>query len=186
MARSGGTALGRDITPSTRKEYNVRQITGAILVAIVSVGLLGCQEKKRDIATDMYPEEQTRLKNIVTDIFIAAKNKDLERLDSFHLHSPKFTKFEDEGTYTRRNIEEARKTENEGFSAVSDFSYEVQDFKADVFGDVAVTTFHWQYAAKMGETPIAGRLRGTLVFVKVENDWKIVHEHFSPFPSKPA
>jgi ketosteroid isomerase-like protein len=80
----------------------------------------------------------------------------------------------------------ARKGENEGFSAISDFTYEVQDLKADVFGDAAVTTFYFQYNAKMGETPMAGRRRGTLVFVKVGVDWKIVHEHFSLFPPTPA
>ena len=158
----------------------------APLLIVAVAGLLGCQAKKPDIASETYPEDQKQLETIVKDIFIAAKAKDLERLDSFHLHSPKFSKFEDEGVFTRRSIEEARKTENEGFSALSEFEYEVQDFKADVFGDVAVTTFHMPYSMRMGETPIAGRVRGTLVFAKVGNGWKIVHEHFSAFPPNPA
>jgi ketosteroid isomerase-like protein len=158
----------------------------APLLIVAVAGLLGCQAKKPDIATETYPEDQKQLETIVGDIFIAAKAKDLERLDSFHLHNPKFSKFEDEGVYTRRNIEEARKTENEQFSAISDFAYEVQDFKADVFGDVAVTTFYLQYSGKMGEAPMAGRVRGTLVFAKIGNEWKIVHEHFSAFPPNPA
>ncbi|MFN0159002.1 MAG: hypothetical protein ACKVRP_13135 [Bacteroidota bacterium] len=44
---------------------------------------------------------------------------------------------------------------------MTDFIYQVQDFKADVFGDVAVTTFYFQYKAKLGDASIAGRLRGT-------------------------
>jgi ketosteroid isomerase-like protein len=152
------------------------------VVFLTCVVLVGCQAKQPNIVTEMYPEEQKKLESIVQDIFVTAKNKDLARLDAFHLHSPKFTKFEQEGIFTRRNIDETRKTEAEGFSAVSDFNYEVQDFKADVFGDAAITTFYWQYAAKMGATPIAGRVRMTLVFVKVDNDWKIAHEHISSFP----
>jgi ketosteroid isomerase-like protein len=158
----------------------------APLLIVAVAGLLGCQAKKPDIATETYPEGQKQLETIVKDIFIAAKARDLKRLDSFHLDSPKFSKFEDEGVYTRRNIEEARKTEDEQFSAIKDPVYELQDFKADVFGDVAVTTFYLQYSGKMGETPMAGRVRGTLVFAKVGNDWKIVHEHFSAFPPNPA
>jgi len=160
----------------------VKPIRTVLLVAIASAGLLGCQAKKTNIVTELYPEEQKKLESIVQDIFVTAKNKDLARLDAFHLHSPKFTKFEQEGIFTRRNIDETRKTEAEGFSAVSDFNYEVQDFKADVFGDAAITTFYWQYTAKMGATPIAGRVRMTLVFVKVDNEWKIAHEHISRFP----
>jgi len=156
------------------------------VMLLLAVGLWGCQEKKPDIVTNTFPEDQKRLQEIVNDIFSKAKGKELDRLDAYHLHSPKFSKFEEEGIFTRRNIDEARKTENEAFSAISDFNYEVQEFKADVFGDVAVTTFYFQYTAKMGESPIGGRIRGTLVFVKAGNDWKIVHEHFSYFPSSPA
>lgn len=152
------------------------------VVFLTCVVLVGCQAKKNNIVTEQYPEEQKKLESILQDIFRTAKNKDLARLDSFHLHSPKFTKFEESDIFTRRNIEEARKSEDDGFSAISDFNYEVQDFKADVFGDVAITTFYFQYTAKMGETPMAGRIRGTLVFVKVDNGWKITHEHFSLFP----
>ena len=152
----------------------------AIILSVVA--LTGCQENKVNIVTEQYPEEQKKLASIVQDIFRIAKNKDLERLDAFHLHSPKYTKFEESDVFTRRNIDEARKTENEQFSAISDFTYEVQEFKADVFGDVAITTFYLQYALKLGGTPMDGRERGTLVFVKLDNEWKIAHEHFSMFP----
>lgn len=70
--------------------------------------------------------------------------------------------------------------------SISDFTYEVLDFKADVFGDAAVTMFYFQYKAKLGDASIAGRLRGTLVFVKVDTSWKITPEHFSEFPPNPA
>jgi ketosteroid isomerase-like protein len=155
-------------------------------VLMMALGLWGCQEKKPDIVANTYPDDQKRLQEVVNDIFAKAKAKELDQLDAYHLHSPKFSKFEEEGIFTRRNIDEARKTENEAFSAISDFNYEVQEFKADVFGDVAVTTFYFQYTAKMGVTPIGGRIRGTLIFAKVGNDWKIVHEHFSYFPATPA
>jgi ketosteroid isomerase-like protein len=152
----------------------------------MSLGLLGCHEKRRDIVTDMYPEEQKKLESIVKDIFITTKNKDLARLDSYHLNSPKFTKFEESEIFTRRDFQEARKGENDFVSTVSDFVYEVQDFKADVFGHAAITTFYLQFSGKMGDTPVAGRVRGTLVFVRVGDDWKIVHEHFSLFPTTPG
>lgn len=179
-------SLNTFLTPSTGKESEVKTASTVLVLVIMGLGLLGCRDKKRGIVTDMYPEEQKKLEGIVKDIFISAKNKDLDRLDSYHLNTPKFTKVEESEIFTRRNFQEARKAENDGFSAISDFVYETQDFKADVFGHAAVTTFYFQYTAKMGETPIGGRLRGTLVFVKVGDDWKIVHEHFSLFPTTPG
>jgi hypothetical protein len=157
-----------------------------LLTALLSVAMIGCQEKKRDIVNDMYPEEQKKLESIVNDIYVTAKKKDLARLEAFHLVTPKFSKFEQWGVFERRNREETVKSENAIFSALSKYDYQVQDFRADVFGDVAVTTFHFKFDVIMGDKPIAGRLRATLVFVKDGNDWKIVHEHFSDIPPVPS
>jgi hypothetical protein len=174
------------ISTISNKENLMKTLWYFSAAALLIGGLVGCQQKRTDIVTEMYLDEQKNLESIVLDIFVTAKKKDLDRLDGFHLNSPKFTKFEESDIFTRRNYPEARKAENDIFSAISEFKYEVQDFKADVFGDAAVTTFYFQYKAKLGDASLAGRLRGTLVFVKVDNTWKIVHEHFSEFPPNPA
>jgi ketosteroid isomerase-like protein len=63
-------------------------------------------------------------------------------------------------------------------------AFRAEDLKVDVFGPAAVATFVLDWTATMpgGETYEA-QSRATLVFVDDEGDWKIVHEHFSVFPS---
>jgi ketosteroid isomerase-like protein len=154
------------------------------LVLLLFIGVMGCQQKK-DIVKEMYPEEQKQIEKTVHDIFDAASRKDVDRLESFHLLGPKFTKFDDWEPLTKQDAEIARKAEREGFSAISDFNGEVQDFKADLFGDVAIATFVLDYSMKVGADTVKARARSTLVFVKDAGAWKITHEHFSPFKANP-
>jgi len=56
----------------------------------------------------------------------------------------------------------------------------VQDLKVDVFGNVAIATYYPKVTfVKEGETRnVSGRQ--TLVFLKTDEGWKIVHEHGTP------
>jgi hypothetical protein len=67
----------------------------AVPVLLLLVSLTGCQAKKDDMITMQYPEEQKKIERIVHEIFDAAKQKDFDKLESFHLKGPKFTKFDD-------------------------------------------------------------------------------------------
>jgi ketosteroid isomerase-like protein len=158
-------------------------IVMAVLVLLAS--LIGCQAKKDDMITMQYPEEQKKIERIVHEMFDAARQKDFDKLESFHLKGPKFTKFDDWEPLSRQDAETAMKAERDGFTQVSDFNAEVQDFKADVFGDVAIATFVASYTMKAGPVQVSARARSTVVFVKDGNVWKITHEHFSPFKSNP-
>ncbi|NOX65957.1 MAG: nuclear transport factor 2 family protein, partial [Chlorobi bacterium] len=55
------------------------------------------------------------------------------------------------------------------------------DLKIDVFGDVAVVTFEADFRPTMQEQVHQIWANVTLVFVKVNDTWKITHEHFSQF-----
>ena len=163
----------------------MRTMRITILLAAASVSLLGCQEKKADIVREMYPDEQKQIEKTVHDILEAAKRKDFDRLEAFHLIGPKYTKFDDWEPLSRQDAQTAMKAERDGFSQISDLSYDIQDFKADVFGDVAIATFVLRYTMTVGNEQVPARARSTLVFVKDGNSWKITHEHFSPFKSNP-
>ena len=157
----------------------------SINITILFLGVLmaGCNTPalKGNPITDMYPEEQEQIKNIVYDIFEVAIVKDMDSLDSYHLNSPKFTKFDDGGVSQMQDYAMAKKTEEEFFTATSDFDFTLPEFKVDVFDDVAITTFILDYSVVMGEDTFTGKSRSSLVFVKDQGQWKIAHEHFSPF-----
>lgn len=138
----------------------------------------------KDIVHNLFTEDQAAITKILDDIYKSAQAKDLEKLAAFHLYGPKFTEFKD--GLPRGNAEQNKKSEQEVFSAVSNLQYDLRDVKVNVFGEVAIATFHGYFEGDMGENHVTMQLQGTLVFAKTDNTWKIVHEHFSPLnPANP-
>ena len=58
---------------------------------------------------------------------------------------------------------------------------EITDPKVDVFGNVAIVTFYADSIVTYGTEVKSGSLRGTLVFARTKDGWKIVHEHSSQY-----
>ncbi|HLG20880.1 MAG TPA: nuclear transport factor 2 family protein [Bdellovibrionota bacterium] len=158
---------------------------GIWLMGLALVGSVSCAGRRCDVISKDYPDDRKAVAARVHDIFGAAQKKDLAKLESYHLFGPKFSKFDDWEPLARQDAETARKGENEAFSAISDFKYDIHDLKVDVFGPVAVATFTIDYSMKMGKDSAAAKARGTLIFARAEGDWKITHEHFSAFKANP-
>ena len=109
-----------------------------------------------------------------------ANNSNIAGLKSAHLNSPKFSKFGPR-IAKRQNVESTNKTETEHFSSITDSNFIWEDLKIDIFGDVAVTTFYSNSSFIKNNSRVKGKGRGTLVFLRTEEGWKIIHEHSSPF-----
>jgi hypothetical protein len=114
---------------------------------------------------------------------VATKN--FERLAGYHLDSPKFTKFDDFEPLDRQDVATTNRLEAEGLGAVERFRGEFQDLKIDVFGPVAIATAIFGYTFDADGDHVVLRARTTLVLVDDGGDWKIAHEHFSPFKANP-
>jgi ketosteroid isomerase-like protein len=154
-----------------------------LFIVLPGILLLSCNEPtpQADPIADMFPQEQEEIKKIIYDIFEVAKAKDMDSLDSYHLNSPKFTKYDDSGMPDRQDYAMAKKMEEELFVNLDEFNYTPPDIKVDVFEHVAISTFILDYGGRMGEVTFTGKSRSTIVFVKDNGRWKIAHEHFSPF-----
>lgn len=141
-------------------------------------------EEQQDMLTEPFPEKQKQIEQTINDIFNAGKLKDFQKLESFHLNSSKFTKFDDAEPLTRQDVAQAAQSEKNAFSAVEDLNMSIQDLKVDVFDRIAVATFILDYSFKLEGQELAAKARSTLVFVEDNNkEWKIAHEHFSGFKS---
>lgn len=138
-----------------------------------------------DIVIDTFPEAQTRVEETLHAIMEAVALKDFDRLASYHLDSPKFSKFDDFEPLGRQDIEEANRSEAEGLGGIEGFAYDLDDLRVDVFGPVAIATFIFDYRFRAEGEPMALRARTTMVFVDDSGSWKIAHEHLSPFKSNP-
>lgn len=140
--------------------------------------LVGCATRPRPVtATPAAGREEAQVALRLAEILDAAETKDLPRLDSYHWYGPNFTKFA--GAGPRLDAEAAREGEHKGLSALTGLKLRTDDLRIDVFHEAAVTTFTMVAVFQSGTDTITKRERGTLVFVKHESAWKIVHEHFS-------
>ena len=131
-----------------------------------------------DIVTETFPDAQAAIRRRLDEVWVTARQRDFERLESFHLYGPKFTEFKD--GKPRGDAMSCAAGERATFSMIEDPSVDMRDLTVNVFGAVAVATFNGHFIGAVRGNPVALDQQSTMVFVKVGGDWKIVHEHFSP------
>lgn len=130
--------------------------------------------------------EQAQVARRIQEIMDAAQRKDIDRLESYHLYDPRFSKFDDFEPLERQDAEVARQLEREAITGLKAFEPTVSDLKVDVFGGVALATFIFAYAVTTPDDEhLSLRARATIALLRDGAEWKIVHEHFSPFKSNP-
>jgi ketosteroid isomerase-like protein len=151
------------------------------LVVFLGLLVLGCAKPMTNFVTEPYLDEQKAIEKLVHDIFDSGKRKDIDRLESYHLYGPKFTRYDDGAPWPRQNAEQGKKSERDGFLSADEYSIAFSNLKVDVFGDFAVATFDADWSFRAGKVKDAAKSRSTLVFVKVGGQWKITHEHFSKY-----
>jgi ketosteroid isomerase-like protein len=137
------------------------------------------------IIQDEFLQEQQAINQRLTEILDAVQAKDFVRLAGYHLHSPKFTKYNDIAPMERQGIDESNRSEKDELGAVTNFNGTVPDLQIDVFGSVAIVTGALEYTFETDGEVGGSRIRMTLIFVDDRGEWKIAHEHLSPFQSSP-
>ena len=141
--------------------------------------LVSCTSQKplqQDLINDQFPEAQAELREVVASIVKDAMTANIEGLQAAHLVSDKFTKFGPR-TFDRQDVASTNESEAAFFGAISNFKQEVAELKIDVFGDVGIATYYPHVSFVQDGEKKEGSGRQTLVFLKTENGWKIVHEH---------
>ena len=186
MPRTGDT-YGFIISQLKKFKINIMKTKLTILAVIFSFIFTACdnnddefpvEPKEFDIIKNEFPESQAEIQTVLDGIFKSIHEGDIEKLLSYHVYSPKFTEFRD--SEHRFNAAENEAFERGFVGAISGFDYDLEDLKINVFGDVAVITFHANFRPTIGEDVLQIWGSTTLVFVKVDGDWKITHEHHSP------
>ncbi len=161
------------------------------LVLVFTLIHMGCREAEQkemeteatvDIVWDEFPEAKDEIKQVLDGIFQSIKNKDADKLIAYHVYSPKFTEFRNDGP---RFGSQGNEEYERGFvGAIEDWDSNLGDLKIDVFGEVAVVTFEADFRPTMQGEVVQIWANVTLVFVKTGGEWKITHEHFSQFEKK--
>ncbi len=132
-----------------------------------------------DLVATEYPEAEAEVQAVLDDIQAAIRDNDMDRLIAHHAYGPKFSDFQNAGWRTGSEENEANER---GFfgnaTAINRFEY--VDPQVSVYGDVAVASVHADVDLELGGEQIITQRQLTLVFVRTEDGWKIVHEHNSP------
>ncbi len=157
-----------------------------ILMMVAVTAAVLCPERggAADVIRDTFPDDQRAIAKTIRAILDTAERKELDRLASFHLYGPKFSKF-DEAGQARLDAAAAQAGERRGLAASTAFKATADGLKVDVFGVTAVATFVMNYTMDTAEGKVTKQRRATMVFVKDGDKWKIVHEHFSLLNSAP-
>ena len=132
-----------------------------------------------DLINDEFPEAKQEVMETFGAIAQSIKDGDIDKLISYHAYGPKFTEFKNGEP---RNGGEANEIfERNLFGSVTEVvKLDAKDLKIAVYGDVANLTFHSDFQLKFGEDLVVVNDQITLLFVKTNDGWKMVHEHHSP------
>ena len=131
---------------------------------------------------------ESQVKGLIYSIFEAGKNKDFAFLNRVHAGDKGFSKFDDNPPFRRQDSNETAMFEEAALVNISDYAYDIEDLKIDIFDNIAITTFYLSYTGIFVNNytfegrNVAARSRVTMVLHKRERGWVIVHEHRSRFP----
>lgn len=140
---------------------------------------LNAQSKveKNTLIEKEHPEVKAEIQNLVHELYQAIKEKDLEKMKSFHVYSDKFSAFY--GGRKRKNSEEAQEYERKMAESFSEAEFDIEDVQVNVFDNVAVATFYVFSDVVVNGEKRQGQGQITLVYVNIDGEWKITHEHVS-------
>lgn len=152
-------------------------IFGVLILANMSK--VQAQDAKVDLLNEEFPEAQKEIIATFGAIAQSLKDGDMDKLISFHAYSPKFTEFK---KGEPRNGGDANESfERSVFGSVTEVvKFDAKDMQIAVYGEVANVTFHSDFHLKFGEDLVIVNDQISLVFLKTNDGWKIVHEHHSP------
>ncbi len=156
-----------------------------VLIMILGILITGCEQKEQkieevkiDLVNDEFPEAKQEVIDTFVGIAQSIKDGDIDKLISYHAYGPKFTEFKNGEP---RNGAEANEIhERNVFGSVTEVvKFDANDLQVAVYGDVANVTFHSDFHLKFGEDLVVVHDQITLLFVKTNKGWKLVHEHHS-------
>lgn len=144
--------------------------------------IAACAEQNsqtQDLVYDQFPESHAQLKKVIDTIVKDAVAANIEGLQTAHLMSDKFTKFGPR-SFNRQDVDGTNASEAAFFGSISNYQQEVRDLKIDIFGDVGIATYYPYVSYEQDGEEKMGSGRQTLVFLRTDDGWKIVHEHGTP------
>ena len=144
-----------------------------------------CGLKLSEVTVKETPNEpsiEAEIKNTVTRRLDGIKDRNEDTIKA--LLDEHYNKFDDWPPFSRQEYVEALKNEFDAFKVLSSYSYEIKDFKVNIYQDIAIATFHIRYFGEIRNKRFEVVSRVTSILNRSNSGWKVVHEHFSRFPEE--
>ena len=127
------------------------------------------------------------MKNAIYKVFDAAKTRDFGILAAMHYPSDElFSKFDYSFSLQEQTYSQALMHEEVAYANIIDFNYKIDELRIDLISqEVAIATFHLETGGlfvndyRFEGSPARTKLRASMVFLWKDDEWLIVHEHFS-------
>ena len=148
----------------------------ACAVPLLFAGCVSGSYEAKDLVNDSFVDRQWEIREAVMSIKRDIEARNIEGLRATHLESEKFTKFGPR-SFERQDVAGTNESEAAFFSSISNAKYEAKDLKIDVFGDVGIATYYPEVSFVRDGREVVVSGRQTLVFLKTDSGWKLVHEH---------
>jgi len=110
------------------------------------------------------------------------KKKDAQSIADL-VDKDRYTKFDDWPPFERQGLD-ALNREAEALKVLKEYTYDISEWKIDIIGNVAVASFIINYRGTIRDLNFDIKSRVTVVVAKSNNEWKLIHEHWSRFPQK--
>lgn len=125
---------------------------------------------------------QENIKSVIIQRIEGIKRRDAEAIQRL-IDKRIYTKFDDWPPFERQEADGLRR-EAEALKVLKEYDYEISDLRIDLLDSVALASFIIKYHGRIREVDFNVRSRVTIVLAKTDNEWKIIHEHWSRFPER--
>jgi ketosteroid isomerase-like protein len=120
---------------------------------------------------------QTEIANIEKSIVKYFNKKDIKSI--LNLFSEDFVGFSSTKHQRLTSLSQLGKTFLHYIEEGDKLEYKIKGLKVKIYGESALTTFYWTVSISKKKKVKTIDGRGSHIFLMRDNEWKIVHEHYS-------
>lgn len=138
------------------------------------------EHKTKEQTTSKEVQPKEAVKTVLVTRIEGIKNKDaqiIKRLTDRNI----YTKFDDWPPFELQDFH-ALDREADALRVLKEYDYTTKDWKINVFGETAIASFVITYRGTIRTLNFTITSRVTAFLVKRDEDWKLIHEHWSRFP----
>jgi len=121
------------------------------------------------------------IRNLLIRRIEGIRNRDSKSIKDL-VDQERYTKFDDWPPF---DLQESEALENEAraLKVLKEYDYETRGWKIQVFENSAIAMFIIRYHGQIRDLKFNIKSRVSVFLLKSGGEWKIVHEHWSRFPS---